>query len=356
MNLCFLGDFYLTNKKRYSPQLLDILKKSDRVFVNFEAPIKTPNSRFVQKVGATLAHDKKVIEELKTLSISDLCLANNHYFDLGNSGAIDSTLLLDKNGFITHGINSKNENFDIKIIANKIAVINVCESEFGVSDIIGSQHGLMAITDPLVYVKISELKNKYPHILLIAHAGKENILTPLPQWKIVYRSFIELGVSAVIAHHPHVPQHIEKYKDGLIFYSLGNFVMDYVSNHKLSSIGLLINLNFSSEKIELTKKYIHHKKETNEVHLCSESQSELLDHLLKKNFDKDINIDISVYDNMYLKRSIMQFLPNFIYKINYFKSRKHKINDFLIHNIRFESHRYSQQLYINNLKKPKNPK
>ncbi|MER5099141.1 CapA family protein [Providencia stuartii] len=340
MNLCFLGDFYLTKEKKYSSDFLDILRKSERIFINFEAPIKTPNAVFVQKVGATLAQDEKVINELKALGITDLCLANNHYFDLGYSGAINSTLLLRENGFITHGINSKNENSSINIINDKIAIINVCESEFGVSDIIGEKYGLMSVSDPLIYVKIAELKKQYPHILLIVHAGKENTLTPLPQWKTIYRAFIKLGVSAVIAHHPHVPQYIEEYNDGFIFYSLGNFIMDYISNHRLSSIGLLINLDFSSEKIKLTKKYIHHNKSKNEICLCNQTQSELLDHLLKINFDKDISVDMSVYDNMYLKRSIMQYLPNFIYKIKYFRNRRNKVYDFLIHNIRFESHRY----------------
>ena len=35
---------------------------------------------------------------------------------------------------------------------------------------------------------------------------------------------IDAGANLVIGHHPHVPQGLEAYGYGLIFYSLGNFV------------------------------------------------------------------------------------------------------------------------------------
>lgn len=46
---------------------------------------------------------------------------------------------------------------------------------------------------------------------------------PLPEWRDVYRQFIDNGADVVIASHPHVPQGWEYYKGKLIAYSLGNF-------------------------------------------------------------------------------------------------------------------------------------
>ena len=37
------------------------------------------------------------------------------------------------------------------------------------------------------------------------------------------RAAIDAGAAAVIGHHPHVLQGVERYKNGVIFYSLGNF-------------------------------------------------------------------------------------------------------------------------------------
>ena len=40
------------------------------------------------------------------------------------------------------------------------------------------------------------------------------------------RAAIDAGADLVLGHHPHVPQGIEFYKEGVIAYSLGNFVFD----------------------------------------------------------------------------------------------------------------------------------
>jgi len=37
---------------------------------------------------------------------------------------------------------------------------------------------------------------------------------------------IDAGADLILGHHPHVTQKIDMYKDGLIAYSLGNFVFD----------------------------------------------------------------------------------------------------------------------------------
>ena len=40
------------------------------------------------------------------------------------------------------------------------------------------------------------------------------------------RAAIDAGASLVVGHHPHVTQPVEVYRDGIIFYSLGNLVFD----------------------------------------------------------------------------------------------------------------------------------
>ena len=35
---------------------------------------------------------------------------------------------------------------------------------------------------------------------------------------------IEAGATAVLGHHPHILQEVEFYEEGIIFYSLGNFL------------------------------------------------------------------------------------------------------------------------------------
>lgn len=69
---------------------------------------------------------------------------------------------------------------------------------------------------------------------------------PLPEWREVYRSWIDMGADAVIASHPHCPQGYETYKNKPICYSLGNFCFDPVGkkvhNHWFESLCCTLNI------------------------------------------------------------------------------------------------------------------
>jgi hypothetical protein len=55
------------------------------------------------------------------------------------------------------------------------------------------------------------------------HWGIENVYYPSPKQITLARHLIDAGATVILGHHPHVVQGIEKYKNGLIVYSLGNF-------------------------------------------------------------------------------------------------------------------------------------
>jgi len=58
------------------------------------------------------------------------------------------------------------------------------------------------------------------------HAGWEYWTRPNPQQVLFARAAIDAGARVVVGHHPHVVQPWERYKSGVIFYSLGNLVFD----------------------------------------------------------------------------------------------------------------------------------
>ncbi|HAW85256.1 MAG: hypothetical protein A2087_12190 [Spirochaetes bacterium GWD1_61_31] len=60
--------------------------------------------------------------------------------------------------------------------------------------------------------------------VVFSHAGHEYVNQP-PAWlKTMYRSFIEAGAALVLGSHPHVLQGVESWQDGIIVYSMGNFL------------------------------------------------------------------------------------------------------------------------------------
>ncbi len=86
--------------------------------------------------------------------------------------------------------------------------------------------------------EVRSLRARYNGFLVCSiHWGLEFLDYPSPGQMDLGRKLVDLGVDVVFGHHPHVLQPVERYKNGLIFYSLGNFVFDlWPNNTKLTAI------------------------------------------------------------------------------------------------------------------------
>lgn len=73
---------------------------------------------------------------------------------------------------------------------------------------------------------IAALKGQCDVIVVSLHWGIEYNANPDGRQQQLGRFLIDQGVSVVAGHHPHVLQEPEWYKDGIIIYSMGNFVFD----------------------------------------------------------------------------------------------------------------------------------
>ena len=61
-------------------------------------------------------------------------------------------------------------------------------------------------------------------VIVLLHWGQERRETPSGTQVHTAHALVDAGADLVIGHHPHVLQGIEKYGNGLIAYSLGNFL------------------------------------------------------------------------------------------------------------------------------------
>ncbi len=75
-------------------------------------------------------------------------------------------------------------------------------------------------------------------VVINMHWGVEYLTQPSAQEKELARALIDAGTDVIIGHHPHVVQPIETYKDGIIFYSLGNFISDQVGQETKKSFAV----------------------------------------------------------------------------------------------------------------------
>ena len=105
---------------------------------------------------------------------------------------------------------------------------------------------------------INRIKKKVDYIIISLHWGNEYINLPSISQINFAHDIVDAGADIILGHHPHVLQPVEKYKGGIIAYSLGNFVSDMCSEVTKKSMILKIIFNQNKKnKIELIPIYIN---------------------------------------------------------------------------------------------------
>lgn len=357
------GDIVIrsNNDRLISDKLRDIILLADLSVCNFEAPIDSKGS-FIPKAGPHIDQSRSAVNIVKKWGFDIFSLANNHIYDHGEMGLKKTIDEIVKNDleYIGAGL-SFDEAYSLTIeeIDNtKIGFLAFCEAEFGALLEDEGRGGYAWINHQSVNNIVIKSKQKVDVLILIAHAGEEEVPLPLPEWRIRYQELCDFGVDVIIGHHPHVPQGWEKYNSSLIFYSLGNFYFDWGGFKKRADASYSVMLKLNNEKIDY--EIITHKKINNCLEIINdESFNAYLDKLntlLKDNYS-DISNQQSIYlyktrHECYYKAYAMTTCKNTrlisklyrIIKQLFFSTKDTKDRQLLLlHNVRIESHRFATQ-------------
>jgi len=207
------------------------LKGADIVFANLEGPISDKGI----KVGSiySFRHKPESMEGLNYAGFNVISLANNHAFDYGREALEDCLTRLSNVGIDYVGAGfSEDETYSplIKEIKDTkigfLAYTNLGPETWkargdnsGIAWIDGSELSRAKL-------EIEEAKSEVDILIVSLHAGEEYQETPA-QFQVDFAKMaIDAGADIIAGHHPHVVQPNEKYKEGWIFYSLGNFIFD----------------------------------------------------------------------------------------------------------------------------------
>ncbi len=249
MKMLFCGDFVCQKVNfKVSEELKSLIETSDFAALNFEAPIaKYCNP--IHKSGPGLKQPIEAPGIIEQLGFNIIMLANNHMLDMGKESC-EATIDSFRNS-ITLGVGGLDDAFRVKVVAKdgvKVGLLNLVQKEFGCLDL-DSNFGTAWINHPIVSRNILKARSMCDYLIILPHAGLENIEVPLPEWRAKYKELIELGADCIIAGHTHTPQGWELYKNKPIFYSMGNFL--FQSNFKSVNLhwnnGRIIEINISKE-------------------------------------------------------------------------------------------------------------
>ncbi len=227
------------------------IKGAKLLFGNLEGPISDKGV----KVGSIYSFrmNPKVIDGLKFVGFDILSVANNHIFDYGREAMEDTFLRLKEAGidYVGGGFNEK-EAYSPKIKEIEgikiafIAYTNLGTPYWSAKD---SRSGITWLEKDRMEKEMKGAKNQADLVIVSIHHGEEYFSKPTQFQISISKAAIDSGADLVIGHHPHVIQKIEKYKDGWIVYSLGNFVFDQGFSEKTMK-GLLFKVIIENSKIK----------------------------------------------------------------------------------------------------------
>ena len=230
-------------------ELTGIFETADLHITNLEIPL-TNNKLTIEKTGPSIKSDPDNIVLLQKAKVDVACLANNHIFDYGEKGLLDTIELCKVNKIDTLGVVNRPDGICHYIIkelkGKKIGFLNYCEHEFSVRDpgIIGAKG-----YDPIdAYYDIQKLNTLVDYLIVIYHGGNEYYPLPNPEMKKDFHYLADLGADAVIGHHTHVYSGYEIYDGKPLVYSLGNFFFPYENEPKEWYTGIICEFTFE-EKI-----------------------------------------------------------------------------------------------------------
>ncbi len=206
-----------------------VLADSDLVFGNLESVLTSSDNDTGKSIH--FKGDPARVDVLRYLGFTDLSVANNHVDDYGKAGWQESVQVLKDAGFRPVGDYNDRPTPTVASLGDKQVVFLAYHDLYSPIDETRLASDIAAATSLGDVVAVS------------FHWGVEYAHSPTDRQTKLARLSIDAGADIVIGTHPHVLQGIEKYKDGLILYSLGNFVFDQDGEDQNESLAVKFHWN-----------------------------------------------------------------------------------------------------------------
>lgn len=261
MKTLLLGDFCAKEKnmnvvKEKNLNLLfndtlPIFEGNDVTFVNVECAI-TESENTIKKCGPNLKVCTEAADVLKSIGTTLCGLSNNHIFDFGKEGAVDTMKALGEvcipyTGF-GENYNDSRKNYIVEKNEEKVAFVAVCEHEFSYA--LENRMGSRPF-DPFETMEdIRKAKLDADRVIVLYHGGKEHCQYPSPRLVKACREMVHNGADVVLCQHTHCIGCYENYKNAHILYGQGNFHFVTENTTDLWCQSLMVKYDTKSNEIE----------------------------------------------------------------------------------------------------------
>jgi poly-gamma-glutamate synthesis protein (capsule biosynthesis protein) len=202
---------------------------------------------------------------LTYLNIRAVSLANNHIGDCGRPGMRTTIKHLQDYSIAYGGVGpqgplKKRNHAHLKIKGNKVTILSYGQKTLKQDRATPEDIGAYYPKADIVKKETKYWRQRSDILIASIHWGTEYYDRPLGRQKKLARRLIDWGADAVIGHHSHWFQGIETYQDGVIIYSLGNFI--FGSNSPYLRNGYMAGLIFANYQLKRVEIYPIHTKNT----------------------------------------------------------------------------------------------
>ncbi|MGN0547900.1 MAG: CapA family protein [Acutalibacteraceae bacterium] len=225
--------------------VVDYLNACDIFLINNEFSIGERGAPLKGKTWTFQAHPDR-IQIFKDLGADIVSLANNHVYDYGLEGFVDTMYHLKNAGmpYVGAGMNVGEAAEGYYFIVNgiKVGVVAASRAEKVYFTPVANNNdaGVMGTYESERFIKaIKAADEQCDFLIAYVHWGTENSTVLEDAQKTMAREYIDAGVDAVIGGHTHCLQGMDFYKGAPIIYSVGNF---WFNSKTLDSC--VITLNF----------------------------------------------------------------------------------------------------------------
>ena len=235
-DLCLDPDWYTMESvtgqiaERFSDNLLQELKSADFTMLNNEFTY-TQEEQAQKGKAYCFRADPKAAQLLETFGADMVSLANNHVFDYGEQGFLDTLAALDteKIPYSGAGKNSDEAAAPRYVVIGgwKVAIVSATEIErfYEFTQEAGeSTPGVLKIQqEELLKNALKEAKKNSDFVIAYLHWGTEGKINYGSDQVKLAELCADAGADAIIGSHPHRLQGVEYVNGVPVAYSLGNF-------------------------------------------------------------------------------------------------------------------------------------
>lgn len=230
------------------------LRRADISIGNLEAPLSSGGNEFAGK-KFRFRVNPKAAGALKRAGFSVLTLANNHIMDFGARGLRETLASLDRQNISYAGagedIEAARKPALLERNGKKVAFLSYSLTQ-PVEFFAGEKRAGAAPGYSRYFQEdIRKARSSADYVVVSFHWGAERAVYPKSYQTEAARRAVDAGADLVIGHHPHVLQGVERYRGGLILYSLGNFAFGSLSRHAETSVMARIVLDGGVREVEL---------------------------------------------------------------------------------------------------------